>query len=104
MALEGLKVGFTKKDLRREIKERKAAEPKGIKLNFKTVKRASKPITRKSSTIDWCEAHTEQEITEAWKRGFIKKKLSPIEEEQYKDLCYYLEHKFNCSLPKRSSK
>jgi hypothetical protein len=100
MGLEGMKVGFTKKDVNKLRKEKEKRDAP-IKLNFKTAKRESKSIDRVSPTIEWCKAHGESEITEAWKKAFIKKKLSPSDQEVYKDLCYYLERKFNCVLPKK---
>jgi len=103
MAFEGLNVGFNMKAVRKERKEIAAEQSKGtIKLNFKTIKKLGGPITRQSETIEWCENHMESDVSEMWKRLFIRKELTPGMKKQYDDVCYYMTQKYGCDLPKRS--
>jgi len=103
MALEGLNVGFNMKTVRADRKETAAEEDKGkIKLNFKTVARKGGPVTIESETITWCENRDESDVSELWKRLFIRKEHTTEMAKQYKDVCHYLTQKYGCDLPKRS--
>jgi len=101
--LEGLKVGFTMKAIRKERKE-KEKKTKPISFNFKTTRRKLGTVTRKSKTIDLLETKTKDQVVELWKVYYIRKKLTTEQQQQYDDICYYLTVKYHINLPKRNKK